>query len=44
VVIKDQSKAINVRVEPIKNVMTGFFLKQDIDLAVQQYKATATPQ
>jgi len=37
---KEQSKAINVRIEPKKNLMTGLFVKQEIDLALQQYKAT----
>jgi len=36
---KDQTKAINVRVEPKKHVMTGLFRIEEIELAVKQFQA-----
>ena len=41
---KEQTKAINVRVEPKKNTISGLFLQQEIEMATQQYKATPVSQ
>jgi len=36
---KDKTKAIHIRVEPKKHVMSGLFRPEEIDLAVRQYQA-----
>jgi hypothetical protein len=36
---KDQSKAINIRIEPKRNLMTGLFEPSEIDIAVNQFQA-----
>jgi len=39
-IFKDKTKAINVKVVPKKNLMSGLFQKQEIELALQEFKAT----
>ena len=41
---KDKTKAINVKVVPKKNLMSGLFQKQEIELALQEFKATTIEQ
>jgi hypothetical protein len=36
---KDKTKAIHIRVEPKKHVMSGLFRPEEIDMAVKQYQA-----
>lgn len=36
---KDKSKAINVRIDPKKNLMAGLFDPNEIDLALKEFKA-----
>jgi hypothetical protein len=36
---KDKTKAIHIRVEPKKQVMSGLFKPEEIDMAVKQYQA-----
>jgi hypothetical protein len=36
---KEKTKAINVRVEPKKHVMSGLFRQEEIEMAVQQFQA-----
>lgn len=36
---KEKTNAINVRVEPKKNVMSGLFRQEEIEMAIKQYQA-----
>jgi len=36
---KDKTKAINVRVEPKKKVISGLFYPEEIEMAMKQYQA-----
>ena len=38
-IFKDRTKAINVKVIPKKNLMSGLIQKQEIELALQEFKA-----
>ena len=41
---KEKTKAINVRVEPKRNVVTGLFHPLEIEMAVKEFRATERPQ
>lgn len=36
---KEKTKAINVRVDPRKHVISGLFRQEEIEMAVKQYQA-----
>ena len=40
---KDKSKAVNVAVAPRKNIMTGPFSSEEIDMAVKEFQAVHMP-
>jgi hypothetical protein len=39
---KDKSKAINIRIEPKRNVMTGLFDPCEIEIAVNEFQAVGS--
>ena len=48
---RNKSTAINVRIEPRKNIISGLFSKEELDVALNEFKAveavpvsTTTPQ
>jgi hypothetical protein len=41
---KDQTKAINIRIEPKKNLISGLFQQQEVEMALQQYNANTVQQ
>lgn len=41
---KDQTRGLNLHITLRKNTMRGLFLKQDLELAVQRFKANYTQE
>ena len=41
---KDKTKAINIRIEPGKNRITGLFDPQEVTVALNEYQAITTSQ
>lgn len=41
---KDKTKAINIKITPKKNSISGIFGKQDVELAVNQFHAVQMNQ
>ena len=41
---RQETRAIHIRIEPKKNIITGLFSPQDIDKAVRQFHAVNIPQ
>jgi hypothetical protein len=41
---KEQANAINIRVEPKRNIISGLFQPKEVELAIQQYSANTLQQ
>ena len=41
---KEKTKAINIRIEPKKNTMSGLFQQHEVELAVEQFNANTLQQ
>ena len=40
----DKTKAINIHIKPTKNIISGQFMQQDIEVALQEFNATQVQQ
>ena len=43
-IFKEKTKGINIRIEPKKNVITGLFQKEEIEMAEKQFQAIKQQQ
>ena len=41
---KEKTKAINIRIEPKKNTMSGLFQQDEVQIAVEQFNANTIQQ
>lgn len=41
---KDKAKAINIKITPKKNIISGVFQQQDVELAINEYHAVTISQ
>lgn len=41
---KEKTQAINIRIEPKKNIISGLFQQQDVELAIRQFNANTIQQ